>query len=103
MTFTIFVLPHLIKFILIIFIRPCLSRGQFGQIGIAAQAALADADAHLTPEQRELIASFIEGEEGPERRDYTLRIRLTESERAELESRAGDEDISSYVRKALGL
>ena len=71
---------------------------------IAAQAALADADAHLTPHQRELIASFIESTE-PETRGYTLRVRLTESEHDELESRAETErmELSEYVRHVLSL
>jgi hypothetical protein len=71
---------------------------------IAAQAALADAGANLTPDQRTLIASFIESTE-PETRGYTLRVRLTESERDELQSRADSEqmELSEYVRRALSL
>ena len=71
---------------------------------MAASAALGDPDAKLTSEERRIIASFISeptGEREPRR--YTLRVRLTESERARLQARAGAMDLSEYVRQVLGL
>ena len=66
----------------------------------AATAALNDPAAELSPEERRLIASYIEGEDPESRMGYTLRVRLSEFERARLGAlaeRAGD-SMSEYVR-----
>jgi len=68
---------------------------------IAAEAALADGSTDYTPQERRLIASFIEGDE--ESRDAWLRVRLTESERGELArlSEAAGLTMSEFVRRAV--
>ncbi len=51
------------------------------------QRALADQDANFTPEERQMLAEAIDPG-AIEGRDYTLHIRITASERAELERAA---------------
>ena len=68
---------------------------------IAAQAALSDPQAEFTSEERRLIASFIEGE--PESRmSDRLQIRISPTERAQLQSaaEAAGTNVSEYVRRA---
>jgi hypothetical protein len=76
--------------------RPCFA----GRFNAAAQAALSDGATDYTAEERRLIAEFIESEEG-ESRDYMLRVRLSDDERAELARRAAQAgtNMSEYVRR----
>ena len=69
----------------------------------AATAALNDPATDLSPEERRLIASHIEHEDSENRMGYTLRVRLSEAERAELETAAGEADLSlsEYARRAM--
>lgn len=78
--------------------RPC-AQARYNN---AAAAALADPDAGLTRPERELIASFIEGNGTPPR-EYMLRVRLTESEHNALDdmARRAGLDMSEYVREQL--
>ena|SRR5450756_1496119 len=80
--------------------KPCYQ----GRYNLAATAALEDPKAVLTTEERRLIASFIE-EEGEEARGFTLRVRLTESERDAIQAAAekAGRTMSEYVRDACGL
>ena len=76
--------------------KPCYS----GRYNIAAQAALSDPDAGLTPAERSLVASYIEAE-GGETRDDRLQIRVSQSERARLQmaAEAAGTNVSEYVRR----
>ena len=76
--------------------RPCFQ----GRYNAAAQAALADPEANLTAEERRLIASFVEPEQGDAPRSFMLRVRLTESERDRIQQLADEAgmDMSEYVR-----
>lgn len=68
--------------------------------------AFSDPQADFTPEERAAIVEHLAPDvESDESRDYTLRIRLTNTERADLERRANaaDLDLSKYVRRELGL
>ena len=79
--------------------KPCYQ----GRYNIAAQAALSDPQAQFTPEERRLIASYIEGEGEPESRmSDRLQIRISPTERALLESaaEAAGTNVSEYVRRA---
>ncbi len=62
---------------------------------------LSEPNSGLTPEERELVATFITLNEESEPRSQMLRVRLTESERADLERKATRErmDMSEYVRE----
>lgn len=64
--------------------------------------ALADPQASFSAEERELLSSAIEAPES-ESRDFMLRVRLTDSERAELQMAADQSGISmsEYVRKKI--
>lgn len=76
--------------------RPC----HQGRYNAAAEAALSDETVGYTPEERRLIAEFIEAEEeGP--REFMLRVRLSDSERGMLERLATTAGLSmsEYVRQ----
>ncbi len=62
---------------------------------------LSEPNSGLTAEERELVAAFITLDEESEPRSQMLRVRLTESERADLERKATRErmDMSEYVRE----
>lgn len=83
--------------------KPCYQ----GRYNLAATAALEDPKAGLSPEERRLIASFIEGEgesaQGP--RDDTVRFRVTGAERNILEDAASQAGVSlsDYLRQLAGL
>lgn len=64
--------------------------------------AFADPAAKFTPAERELLSSVIEAPEG-QGRDYTLRVRLTNAERAQIETAAdaAGMNVSDYVRSKL--
>ncbi len=66
--------------------------------------ALGDPDATFTPDERALIASAIETEtpEG-ESRGFTLRVRLTDAERASLQAAADESgmSMSEFVRRKI--
>jgi len=64
--------------------------------------ALEDPDANFTEDERVAIADLM-GETETEGRDYMLRVRLTNTEHAELEELAGNENlsVSEYVRRKL--
>jgi hypothetical protein len=66
------------------------------------QDALADGEAAFTLQERQILADAIEAPD-VENRDYTLRVRLTESEHAELERVAQDagQTLSDYTRVRL--
>lgn len=68
----------------------------------AAEGALSDGTVGYTPEERRLIASFIEPEEeGP--REFMLRVRLSDAERGTLErlATAAGLNMSEYVRQTV--
>ena len=67
------------------------------------QIALGDPQADFTAEDRALIAAHLEPDTDDDIRDYTLRIRLTPTERADLEQRAeaAGQTVSEYVRRTL--
>jgi hypothetical protein len=67
-----------------------------------AIGALEDPAADFTDEERSAIADLM-SEEETETRDYILRVRLTNSERLELEEKTTDKglSISEYVRQKL--
>ena len=69
----------------------------------AATAALNDPAAGLSPEERRLIAAFIEGEDPESRMGYTLRVRLNEGERVWLGALAKEAGVSlsEYARRAM--
>jgi len=64
--------------------------------------ALADPEANFSSDERELLSSVIEAP-GSESRGFTLRVRLTEAERAHLEdlANAAGLSISDYVRRKI--
>lgn len=64
--------------------------------------ALNDPSAHFTTEERAIIAEGL-SVPGSETRDFTLRVRLTQSERVTLQEAANDADLdlSEYVRRKL--
>jgi hypothetical protein len=64
--------------------------------------ALADPRAEFTPDERELLAAVIETP-GTATRDFTLNLRLTSSERVELEQAAQTAglSLSEYSRQQL--
>jgi hypothetical protein len=66
------------------------------------ELALGDPEAEFTPDERGILAEYLESNEG-DSRDFTLRVRLTGDERADLSAAAGAEGISlsEYVRKRL--
>lgn len=69
---------------------------------LVAIYALEDTDANFTEDERAAIADLL-SDEIAESRDYSLRVRLTASERVEL-ARLADEagtDVSSFVRKKI--
>ena len=67
-----------------------------------AISALEDTDANFSEDERAAIADLISDQQ-PETRGYTLRIRLTDSERIELEGMADAEELSlsEYARKKI--
>src|SRR5262249_10915510 len=71
----------------------------------AASAALANPESGLSEEERRLIASFVAapGPSAQKVRDYLLRVRLTDEERARLDTLAAAArmDISQYTRARL--
>jgi hypothetical protein len=71
------------------------------QYNAAAEAALADAAAPFTTEDRAQIAAHILESDGA--RTFMLRVRLTEAERADLarQAQAAGLDMSEYVRSRL--
>ena len=76
--------------------RPC----HAGRYNAAASAVLSDPTLDLAPDQRELIASHIEGESEPGAREYMLRVRMSRDEWDELKARAyaAGLSMSEYVR-----
>jgi hypothetical protein len=70
------------------------------RVNNAASIALADHDADFTPDERKLIASFIESEGDDEPRSFMLRVRLTETEQERLQEMAATQhmDMSEYTR-----
>lgn len=69
---------------------------------VAAQV-LATANSGLSPDERDVVAQHMALSDGDEMRTFMLRVRLTESERAELQ-RLADEarlGMSEYVRSRL--
>ncbi len=64
--------------------------------------ALADPEASFTPDERAILAAGIEAPES-ESRDFTLRVRLTDAERASLQAAANAAELSmsEYVRSKL--
>jgi len=64
--------------------------------------AMADPEATFTPEERAILASAVEAPESSSR-DFILRVRLTDQERAELQQLADQDGIgmSEYVRRKL--
>ena len=77
--------------------RPCFA----GRYNAAAQAALSDGVTDYTPEERRLIAEFIEAEEADE--EFMLRVRLTGGQERELRAaaRSAGQSMSEYVRQAI--
>lgn len=70
----------------------------------ALQAALTDPNAVFTPEERQVLAEAIPNDDGMDvTRSFTLRIRLTESERAELQRLADEvgQTMSEYARRRI--
>lgn len=68
------------------------------------QRALADNSIDWTPDERTILARAIEPvETSSETRDFTLRVRLTPTERAQLQDLADQEDLdlSEYVRRKI--
>lgn len=78
--------------------RPCYQ----GRYNAAAEAALQDSTVGYTPDERRLIASFIEPEDDG-LREFMLRVRMNESERGTLErlAAAAGLSMSEYVRQAI--
>lgn len=73
-----------------------------GRYNTAAEGALSDGTVSYTPEERRLIAEFIEPEEeGP--REFMLRVRLSDGERGTLERLAAQAGLSmsEYVRQTV--
>ena len=79
--------------------RPCYA----GRYNMAARLALEDATTDYTLGERRLIASFIEAEEDEAPREFMLRVRLTEPERARLATlaEAAGLSMSEHVRRAV--
>lgn len=69
---------------------------------VAAQV-LSDPQSDLAPDERRLVASHITVATEDEPRAFMLRVRLTESERADLQhmAEAANMDMSEYVRSRL--
>jgi DNA-binding ferritin-like protein len=68
-----------------------------------ATHALNDPAANFTADERAAIAEML-AEDSDDRTAYTLRVRMSEAERAELHRLAeadGQDDLSKYVRKVL--
>ena len=65
--------------------------------------ALGDNGANWTNEERSAISELLSTSEEPGTREYTLRIRLTEWEHADLEDRASNnrKTLSEYVREII--
>lgn len=66
------------------------------------EAAMSDQDADFTPDERAIIAEAVELPEG-ESRGFTLRVRLTPNEQADLQAAADEAGMtmSDYVRSRL--
>lgn len=66
------------------------------------ELALNDPQANFTPEDRALLAGYLTVS-SESTRDYTLRVRLTDVERAQLQEAADQagQDMSEYVRRKL--
>jgi hypothetical protein len=64
--------------------------------------ALADPEAYFSLEERELLASMIEAPDSSGR-DFTFRLRLTDSERAALQAAADETgmSMSEYARRKI--
>lgn len=65
------------------------------------ELAFSDPQADFSPEERQLIADHIGGGNG--KRTETVRFRVTQSERADLETLAADADMemSEYIRSLI--
>lgn len=68
----------------------------------AVEMAFSDHQANFSPDERELIASFIEGGTGSNR-SMTVRFRVTTEENEDLIARAAADDVgvSEYIRSLL--
>lgn len=66
-----------------------------------ASQVLADPALNLTPQERTLVAQFITLDSQDETRSVMLRVRLTESERTDLQrmADAAGLEVSEYVRR----
>lgn len=66
------------------------------------QLAFGDSQAQFTPDERELIASYIEGGTGSNR-SMTVRFRVTTEENEDLIARAEADDVgvSEYIRSLI--
>lgn len=78
--------------------KPCFQ----GRYNAAAEGALSDGTVAYTPEERRLIASFIEPEEEGAR-EFMLRVRMSDTERGTLERLAASAGLSmsEYVRQTV--
>jgi hypothetical protein len=65
------------------------------------ELAFSDPQAEFTPEERQLIAGFIN--EGDGKRSETVRFRVTAAEQASLEDKANDAsmNVSDYIRSLI--
>lgn len=65
------------------------------------ELAFSDPQADFSPEERQLIADHIGGGDG--NRSVTVRFRVTQAERADLETLAADAemDVSEYIRSLI--
>jgi len=68
-----------------------------------AEWAVSDPQADFTPEERRIITSFLQADDAGTERAFMLRVRLTESEREELQtaSEAAGMTMSEYARRKI--
>jgi hypothetical protein len=78
--------------------KPCYQ----GRYNAAAEGALSDGTVKYTPEERRLIAEFIEAESDSPR-EFMLRVRMSDAERGTLErlATAAGLSMSEYVRQTV--
>lgn len=67
------------------------------------QMALNDPQAEFTPAERALLAEFVGSPDSSTNRDFMLRVRLTDAERAALQQSAdqAQQSMSEYVRQKI--
>lgn len=67
--------------------------------------ALSDPMADFASDERELIASYVAGEDGDEARTLDVRVRVNAEEKSEVQRMAKDagQTVSDFIREKIGL